>query len=143
MAFANLENPNFDFCSALQSVDSKTFMFNSKNGKVEAFPDFGVIIVGEVPWECIEKNPLNPTEEEFVAMMGLEASPAPVVQAPITWKVSDIACKLGMFPSRSQAMKNGFGMEIPNGFQQWFFRVNKMRGVITTFKTFDQSLKSS
>jgi len=54
--------------------------------------------------------------------------------APETWKVGHLVKRLGMFPSVSQAVKNGFGNDIPQGFSQVQVRVNKTRGILTIIK---------
>jgi hypothetical protein len=56
------------------------------------------------------------------------------LRAPVGWKMNHLARSLGMFDSASQAAKNGWGMEIPNGFSQHVIRINKLKGVITIFK---------
>lgn len=59
---------------------------------------------------------------------------APFFKVPVEWKMPHVLKALGAFPSISQAMKNNWNFEIPNGFSQHQVRINKVRGVITILK---------
>ncbi len=128
-----LETADFDVASALSCSEATTPMLN-KQGVMELWTDFGIVMVGGKPSD--DATGLNPTADEFASMMGLEDGRCPLLEAPGGWKMSHLVSRLGMFPSSSQAAKNGFGMDIPLGFSQHILRLNKKRGVITIFKFF-------
>lgn len=46
-----------------------------------------------------------------------------------SWNLAHILCDLGMFPSVSQARKNGFDKPIPKGLEE--FQINKHLKIFT------------
>lgn len=54
--------------------------------------------------------------------------------APLAWRMPHLLKALGAFESVSQAMKNGWNIEIPPGFSQRTVRIAKTKGCITIFK---------
>lgn len=97
----------------------------STEGKRITMPDFGTVLIGFSSREELEAEELLP----FFA-----GDTDVLWTAPSEWKLGHIAKRFGMFPSVSQAAKNGFGGDIPVGFSQVQLRANKMRGVLTFFK---------
>lgn len=100
----------------------------SNEGKVISLPDFGTLLIGFESAEDIEQEPLMPFLAGETDILWI---------APKEWRMGNVAKRFGMFPSISQALKNGFGAEIENGFSQVQLRCNKMRGVLTIFKKVD------
>lgn len=97
----------------------------STEGKILSLPDFGTVLIGFADKaEAMQE----PNMSLFVGENDL------VWFAPSEWKQSHIAKRFGMFPSTSQAMKNGFFSEIDCGFSQLQIRANKMRGILTLVK---------
>lgn len=97
----------------------------STDGKRVTMPDFGTVLIGFA------------SREEFLSeeLLPFIAGDTDILwTAPKEWKLGHIAKRFGMFPSVSQAAKNGFGGDIPNGFSQVQMRANKVRGVLTFFK---------
>lgn len=88
-------------------------------------PNFGTIIV--VP------DSLSEIPAEDVASLGL-VDGGLLLRAPVGWRMNHLVRSLGVFESASQAAKNGWNMDIPNGLSQHIIRVNKLKGVITIFK---------
>jgi len=92
------------------------------NTKHLRLPDFGTVFIGVADLESLDNLDLFLQDQETP------------LKAPETWKVSNLAKRVGMFPSTTQASKNGFGADIPKGFSQVIVRVNKLRGIISIFK---------
>lgn len=130
----NLETTTSDVSAVLALSEAKTLKCVGKHPdcSMELALDFGTVFVGERT-----ENELNPTPEELEALLCQETHPALLMTAPKTWKLQHLVSKLGMFPSASQAAKNGFQGDIPAGFSQHVVRLNKKRGVVTVFKFFD------
>jgi len=57
---------------------------------------------------------------------------------PHNWKWSDVAVALGLFPSKGQAAKNGWGGEFVLGFDS---RKTKKHGTIWVTKATDHIIK--
>ena len=109
---------------SMASRERFVMVFDNNKKCPVSLPDFGTVFVGFSPEEipAIENLDLFLRDQE-----------TPLV-APETWKVGHLAKRLGMFPSVSQAIKNGFGNDIPQGFSQVQVRVNKTRGILTIIK---------
>jgi len=103
------------------------FLFDprSNEGKIVSFPDFGTLLIGFESREEIEQEPLMPFLAGETDILWI---------APKEWRMGNLAKRFGMFPSVSQAMKNGFGSDIEPGFSQVQLRASKMRGILTIFK---------
>lgn len=97
----------------------------STEGKRIVMPDFGTVLIGFSSKEELLSEELLP----FFA-----GDTDVLWTAPMEWKLGHIAKRFGMFPSVSQAAKNGFSGDIPSGFSQIQMRANKVRGVLTFFK---------
>lgn len=112
-----------------QSKEQRIPMFLPKENKnfphMVLLPNFGTIFV--VP------EGTDVSDEDSIAL-GLKDDGGLLLRAPVGWKMNHLARSLGMFDSATSAAKNGWGMEIPNGFSQHVIRINKLKGVITIFK---------
>lgn len=111
--------------AAIATGGQKFIQVFGKNNQPASMPDFGTVLIGFASRQEAEADELMPL---FVGDTCI------VWFAPNEWKVGHLAKRFGMFPSISQAIKNGFGSDIPVGFSQVQLRVNKLRGVLTIFK---------
>lgn len=114
----DLFQSNFDFAAVAPSIQQRQNIFVGKNPK--AFSDFGIVVVGE---KC----------EGFDDLMGLRSTDI-LMTAPVEWRMAHLMHRLGAFPSVGQARKNGWDVEIPEGFSQHVVRISKVRGVVTIWK---------
>jgi hypothetical protein len=109
----------------LAAKDRFVTVFDPKdaaNNKQLSLPDFGTVFIGFDSLENVDNCDLFLRPQETP------------LRAPESWKVGHLVKRLGMFPSASQAAKNGFGNDIPKGFSQVMVRVNKMRGILSIVK---------
>lgn len=95
-----------------------TWAFSSK--KFVSCADFGTIFIGNV---------LDEDKE-----MSLPQPGAPVFSAPKDWRMPHLLKALGAFPSTSQASKNGWNMDIPEGCSSFIVRIAKVKGEIWIHK---------
>ncbi len=82
-------------------------------------PDFGTILVGKVPADI----------SGF-----LYDSTDCLISVPETWGIGHIMVRLGVYPSLTQASKNGRGGPLPMGFSQLVFPLNRVKGVLTCYR---------
>lgn len=95
-------------------------------GKVQSFVDFGTVFVGP---DC--QTALSKPFWEGVC----DIQPTDIVWiAPREWRMPQLLRALGAFSSAGEAARNGWNFDIPVGFSQHVFRVNKIRGVLTVVK---------
>lgn len=109
---------------SMGSKERFVLVFDQNKKCPVSLPDFGTVFIGFTPEEIPGIENLD---------LFLLSTEAPLV-APESWKVGHLAKRLGMFPSVSQAIKNGFGNEIPVGFSQVQLRVQKTRGILSILK---------
>lgn len=114
------------------SLESTTFQITSEivnklptamcwvKGKPTQLVDFGTVIVGEVDQVPDFVFSGEPGELRFMV--------------PDHWRLCHVLAALKAFPSVGQARKNGWDKEIPEGMSQFVFRLNKVKGSITTWK---------
>lgn len=113
----NLETTVFNLPEIVNQVpNTKTWIKN----KPLTVADFGTIFIGDITDE--DKEISNPQ------------GGAPIFTCPSVWNISHILKALGAFPSTSQARKNGWDFEIPEGISVHVIRVNKIKGEIWIHK---------
>lgn len=88
--------------------------------KLITVADFGTIFIG---------NPSDEDKEISNPQPG-----APLFSCPIEWNISNLLKALGAFPSTSQARKNGWDFNIPDGISCHLIRINKIKGEIWIHK---------
>lgn len=112
--------------ATLGCKDRFVSIFSGK--EVISLPDIGTLFVGF-------SDPTKLREEFDLFDFAVRES-----NDTVWWSDTDIAKsgpiarRFGMFPSNSQAAKNGFNHDILPGFNQISLRVNKMRSVLTIIR---------
>lgn len=124
----NLETTAFDptFIAHVVNSDWIVPVWDPKAGFWKNLQDFGTVLIGE-----------NITEDDVRSFCGNKdgnIGPGPLFTVPDSWKLADVAKAFGIFPSKSQAMKNGWDGDIPEGFSQRQVRIHNVKGVITFLK---------
>ena len=114
----NLTNTQFQLKSVVDSNWNFTCLI-WKNGVI-SMPDFGTVLVEG-----------HFTEEDIEWVIG-ESSP--IFLCPPEWRMPQLLRALGAFESATGAAKNGWDREIGKGLVDNQIRINKIKGIITTFK---------
>jgi hypothetical protein len=128
MFVINLETTVFQLSEIVHDLPS-TFLHNG-NGWYKV-KDFGTVLVGNVTEED--------KEQLFDPQWGLASAVAPVFTVPVHWRMPQVLKALGAFESATQASKNGWnkdivGKETIGWYDEHIFRINKQRGILSTFK---------
>lgn len=112
--------------------------FNSQRKEATGL-DLGNVIIG---WDKVKTHPLEEKITDFVfrGLFGDEHQNDPLFAAPASWKFPQLLKALGAFPSTSQAFKNGWNKDIPEGFSSIAFRINRQKCIIAIHKINDQIL---
>lgn len=127
----NLDSTVFEFKSMVHDLSQETFFVK---GNPRRMVDFGTLVIVD--------DELQPLDQEFVSfierMMAVDSGP--IFTAPFKWKMPHILRALGAFKSASAAMKNGWDMDVPEGWNEHFMRISKVKGVLTTFKVSKENI---
>ena len=95
-------------------------------GKLQSFVDFGVLFADEDSQTALSKP-------FWLGVCGAEDTDI-LWTCPRSWRMPQVLRAIGAFASASEASKNGWNKEVPVGFSQHIFRINKIRGVLTIVK---------
>lgn len=120
---------NFTRSMKMPIMNHENYIMNIINQeaihKIDRFPREKNVIIGNVPESDLDLffGPLE-TDDIFVVF-------------PTETKFPDIAVVFGIFSSKSQARKNGWGGDIPNGFWDKE-RIGKLNHRITILKIVEE-----
>jgi hypothetical protein len=127
MSAINLADTSF-VLSSLVGTDWEPQTSTLFKGRWSRVNNFGTLLIG---WD--EHDP-------FVRdVCGLDVSasstpPAPVFCCPDTWRMPQILRALGAFQSAGEASRNGWNRDVPEGFSEHFFKLNRIPGSLCVFK---------
>lgn len=112
-----------DVAAIVQSASSnrRVTVFDKK-GVPTVTTDLGTLIVGGT------REDIDPEMLAFIA-----DDTDMIYTMPETWTMAHLCKRLAMFPSVTQAQKNGKG-QVPMGFSQHQLKVNHVRGVLTVYR---------
>lgn len=117
----NLENTSFDMKLMVSKLEMSSFcLFDGTSHKLVKTTDFGTLFVGG--------------SIEQASWLAEETPQAPVLACPETWRMPNVLKALGAFESTSQARKNGWDLDIPEGIAFHSLRINKVKGILVTMK---------
>lgn len=90
-------------------------------GAPKRFNDFGIVLIGEKP-------------DNFDDIMSIKPSDL-IFKCPQWFTQAHIASALGAFKSVTAARKNGFDKEVEQGMSDIQMRINKVKGVVSVWKS--------
>lgn len=145
----DLNNTVFEFKTVVGDLPRCKFVLKGKTEKEckpREFTDFGSVFL--IDPQVVDL--LTPEDIEFIAedhkplekkkledsddFELVELPSGPHFKAPHTWRMPQVLKALGAFKSSTAAAKNGWDLDIEEGFSQFQIRINNIKGVITLHK---------
>jgi len=123
----DIQNTCLDF-TKFALVHTERTKILTKNNMLASIPDFCTIIVN---FHCITDTRWHAS---VIDSLGLEARKAPVFVCLGCFSLAHILKALGAFQSVGDAKRNGWDKLVPEGIWDHQVRINKVKGIITTFK---------
>lgn len=122
----DLQN-TLDFPKVALAHDERTKIL-TKDNKLASLADFCTIIVN---WHTVTDERW---QSSIIDSLELEARKAPVFTCLGCFSLAHILKALGAFQSVGDAKRNGWDRIVPEGMCDHQVRINKVKGVITTFR---------
>jgi hypothetical protein len=121
----NLESTVFEFRTVANNLPSANFFIK---GSLRKMVDYGTVFIVDP-----EILPLDPLAVDLVVSMSTTPE-GPHFSAPLHWRMPQVLKALGAFKSATAAMKNGWDLDIPEGYSEHQIRINNVKGVICVHK---------
>jgi len=122
----NLDGTVFEFKTVVMDLPQQQFFVK---GHCRNMVDFGTVIV------------IDPDVQDQITRKRVKfiedymASPkSPLFSAPIGWRMPHVLRALGAFKSATAASKNGWDLDIPEGYSEHQVRIANVKGIICIHK---------
>lgn len=100
------------------------------DGKWLRLPNFGIVVIG---LDKLADHRWASTIEETLDLNTPTIS-GPVFSCPEDWQLPQLVKTFGLFKSTGEARRNGWNRPIEDGLSSQIIRLNRIKGVLWTFK---------